>query len=55
MKSGFIKGIMAGAVAGSLTMLVFDPVTPRMRRRAKRKITSAAHDFGDMVESMMPH
>lgn len=53
MKSGFIKGALAGAVIAAAAVMIFDPVTPRMRRRAKRKIVSTAHDIGDMVDSMM--
>lgn len=52
MKMSFVKGMLAGVLAGSAAMLIFDPITPRQRRKFKKKANRMMHSVGDMFESM---
>ena len=51
-KMGFIKGMLAGMLAGGAVMLIFDPITPRQRRKMRRSANRMMHNVGDMFESM---
>ncbi len=52
MKMSFVKGMLAGALAGGAAMLLFDPITPRQRRKLKKKANRMMHSVGDMFDSM---
>ncbi len=51
-KMGFIKGMIAGVLAGGAAMLLFDPITPRQRRKMRRTANRMMHNVGDMFDSM---
>ncbi len=51
-KMGFLKGMLAGMVAGGVTMLIFDPITPRQRRKMRRTANRMMQGVGDMFDSM---
>ncbi len=50
----FIKGAVAGAMVGVGVALLFDPITPRQRRRAVRKANCMVHDMKKAVKSALP-
>lgn len=50
--SGFIKGMVTGVAVGGITMLMFDPVTPRQRRKAKRQACAAIRNIGAMADDL---
>ena len=50
---GFLKGMAAGALVGSVAVMLFDPITPRQRRRAKRQIAGAMRNIGNMADDLM--
>ena len=52
-KSGFVKGIVAGAVIGSAVALIFDPITPRQRKTAHRRTGDMFRNVGCMVDDLM--
>ncbi len=51
--TGFLKGMVAGAAIGGAAMMLFDPITPRQRRRAKRQVYSAMRSIGNMADDLM--
>ena len=34
---GFLKGLITGAAVGGAAALIFDPITPRQRKRVKKQ------------------
>jgi len=52
-KSGFVKGMVAGAVIGSVAALIFDPITPKQRKRAHRHTSSMFRNVGCMVDDLV--
>ena len=51
-KMGFVKGMLAGVLAGGAVMLLFDPITPRQRRKMRRQANRMMHSVGDMFDNM---
>ena len=49
---GFVKGMLAGVLAGGAVMLLFDPITPRQRRKMRRQANRMMHSVGDMFDNM---
>lgn len=49
---GFLKGMLAGVMTGGAIMLLFDPITPRQRRKMRRSANRMMHSVGDMFDSM---
>ena len=54
MSCGFVKGIVAGAIAGAAVALALDPITPRQRRRAVKKAGCIVSDMKRAVRDVMP-
>ena len=46
---GFVKGLITGAAVGGATMLMFDPITPRQRKRVKKQAYAAWRNIGCMA------
>lgn len=55
MSCGFVKGALAGAIAGAAVAIAFDPITPRQRRRAARKAGYMVNDMKKAVKDMVIH
>lgn len=50
---GFVRGMITGAVIGGAAMAVFDPITPRQRRRAKKQAYAAFRNISNMTEDLL--
>lgn len=48
--SGFVKGMVTGAVVGAVTMMVFDPVSTKQRKRMRRQTSHMFRNMGTMVD-----
>ena len=51
-KMSFIKGMIAGALTGGAVMMLFDPITPRQRRKMRRTANQMMHSVSDMFDNM---
>ena len=49
---GFVKGLITGAAVGTAAMLLFDPVTPRQRRRVKKQACAAFRSMGRVMDDL---
>ncbi len=50
---GFVKGLITGAAVGTAAMLLFDPVTPRQRRRVKKQACAAFRSMGRVMDDLV--
>ena len=50
---GFVKGLITGAAVGTAAMLMFDPVTPRQRKRVKKQACAAFRNMGRVVDDLV--
>ena len=50
---GFVKGMIAGAAVGGAAMLMFDPITPRQRKRVKRQAVAAWRNIEHVADEFM--
>ena len=50
---GFVKGLVAGAAVGTAAMLMFDPITPRQRRRVKRQACAAWRNISHVADEVV--
>lgn len=48
----FVKGLITGAAVGTAAMLMFDPVTPRQRKRVKKQACAAFRNISRVVEDI---
>lgn len=53
-KMGFVKGIVTGVLVGGAAAMLFDPITPRQRRRIRHQASNMMRSVGQMVEDLMP-
>lgn len=49
----FLKGMVCGAAVGGAAMLVFDPITPKQRKRAKKQVCNAMRSIADMTDGLV--
>lgn len=54
MQTDFLKGAVAGAVAGAAVAIMLDPITPRQRKRAVKKAGYIVSDMKRAVKDVMP-
>lgn len=50
---GFIKGMITGAAIGGAAMVMFDPITPRQRRRVKKQAYAAFRNLSCMADDLL--
>ena len=50
--SGFVKGMVTGAVVGAVTMMVFDPISTKQRKRMRRQTNHVFRNIGSMVDGI---
>ena len=50
---GFVKGMITGVAVGGAAMLMFDPITPRQRKRVKRQACAAWRNLGYVADEFM--
>lgn len=49
----FLKGMVCGAAVSGAAMLVFDPITPKQRKRAKKQVCNAMRSIADMTDGLV--
>lgn len=49
----FVKGMIAGVAVGGACVMLFDPITPRQRKRVKRQAAAAWRSFAVMADDLM--
>lgn len=52
-RMGFVKGMITGAAVGTVAMLMFDPITPRQRKRVKKQASCAFRNMGRMMDDLV--
>ncbi len=50
---GFVKGMITGAAVGGAAVMLFDPITPRQRRRVKKQASAAWRSLVIMADDIM--
>ena len=53
-RMGFVKGMITGAAVGTVAMLMFDPITPRQRKRVKKQASNPWRSQQKIVFHILP-
>lgn len=49
---GFVKGMVTGALVGGAAILLFDPITPRQRKKVKRQAQAAMENISSVADEL---